>query len=243
MLSVADSSTARVLVVDDEPDLLNLVAHGARSDGFVVDAVTNGHDAIALARRTQPAVVVLDFMLPDMLGTAVCAALRHDPAVFDVSVLMLTARGGEADRIEGLEAGADDYVVKPFSLRELVLRIRALARRTRDARLLRRETGRVQVLRWRGLEVDTVGRRVSCEGEPLAVRPLELALLVALLARPGVARSRAELLAEVWGIEGDTDTRTVDTHVRRLRERLGPFGEAIETVQRFGYRWAAEEGG
>jgi two-component system phosphate regulon response regulator PhoB len=225
----------RVLVVDDEDDLRNLVAFNVRSAGFVVDSAGTGQGALAAVRAARPSVVVLDLMLPDMLGTAVCAAIRHDPNLSDVGILMLTARGGDYDRIQGLEAGADDYVVKPFNVRELVLRVRALAKRSRNARLAR--ATRPKVYRWRGLEVEVARHRVAIDGVPLALRPLEFKLLATLLAAPGTIFSRADLMRDVWGTDEESDSRTVDTHVRRLRERLGEYGRALETVHRFGYRW------
>jgi two-component system phosphate regulon response regulator PhoB len=230
----------RILVVDDEEDLRNLVAFNVRSAGFVVDAAGTGVAALAAVRAAKPAVIVLDLMLPDMLGTAVCAAIRHDPDLADVGILMLTARGGEYDRIQGLEAGADDYVVKPFNVRELVLRVRALAKRSKNARLAK--AIRPKVHRWRGLEVEIARHRVAIDGAPVALRPLEFKLLTTLLASPGTIFSRSDLMRLIWGTDEETDSRTVDTHVRRLRERLGAYGDALETVHRFGYRWREEDG-
>jgi two-component system, OmpR family, phosphate regulon response regulator PhoB len=239
--STAQSDEAdRVLVVEDEEDLRNLVAFNVRSAGFVVEGAATGALGLAAARATKPVVVVLDLMLPDMLGTAVCAAIRHDPELADVGILMLTARGGDYDRIQGLEAGADDYVVKPFNVRELVLRVRALAKRSRTARLAK--AARPKVYRWRGLEVEIARHRVVLDGAPLALRPLEFKLLATLLGAPGTIFSRAELMRLVWGTDEETDSRTVDTHVRRLRERLGACGDGLETVHRFGYRWQEETG-
>jgi DNA-binding response OmpR family regulator len=231
----------RVLVVDDEEDLRNLISFNVRSAGFVVDAAATGIAALTTARATRPAVIVLDLMLPDMLGTAVCSAIRHDPDLADVGILMLTARGGDYDRIEGLEAGADDYVVKPFNVRELVLRVRALAKRYRNARLAK--VSRPKVYRWRGLEVEVARHRVVLDGAPLSLRPLEFKLLATLLGSPGTLYSRSDLMRLVWGTEEESDSRTVDTHVRRLRERLGSYGHALETVHRFGYRWREDGGG
>ncbi len=231
----------RVLVVDDEEDLRNLVAFNVRGAGFVVDAAGTGMAALAAARATKPSVIVLDLMLPDMLGTAVCAAIRRDPELADIGILMLTARGGEYDRIQGLGAGADDYVVKPFNVRELVLRVRALAKRSRSAPRAAK-LARPQIYRWRGLEIEVARHRVVLDGHPLALRPLEFKLLATLLGSPGTIFSRADLMRLVWGAEEESDSRTVDTHVRRLRERLGNYGDALETVHRFGYRWK-EEGG
>jgi two-component system phosphate regulon response regulator PhoB len=154
----------------------------------------------------------------------------------DIGVLMLTARGDEYDRVLGFEVGADDYVVKPFSVRELVLRVKALARRTSERRAARAAADEGRRLSWRGLSIDPLRHRVYADGAEVALRPLEYKLLAIFLERPGAVLPRAQLLEEVWGIRGDVNTRTVDTHVRRLRERLGPYGDAIETVYGFGYR-------
>ncbi len=226
----------RVLLVDDEPDLRQLVTFNLRGAGFEVDAVGSGQAGLALAAKTRPAVIVLDLMLPDVSGTEVCRQLRADPVLGDVAVLMLTARGDEYDRVLGFEMGADDYVVKPFNVRELVMRVRALARRTAERRAARAITGRDPKLRWKGLEVDPVRHHVFLDGGELQLRPLEFKLIQLLLEHPGRVFTRAELLEEVWGISGEANTRTVDTHVRRLRERLGPYGEVVETVHGFGYR-------
>jgi two-component system phosphate regulon response regulator PhoB len=234
-ISARPSEAVRVLVVDDEEDLRNLVSFNVRNAGFEVDSAGCGLDALALARAHKPSVIVLDLMLPDMLGTAVCAAVRHDPELADVGILMLTARGGEYDRIQGLEAGADDYVVKPFNVRELVLRVRALAKRSRSA--LSAKEPAPKVLRWQGLEIELERHRVTVDGTVQALRPLEYKLLVTFLTSSGRILSRADLMRLVWATEEATDSRTVDTHVRRLRERLGPYGHALETVHRFGYRW------
>jgi len=226
----------RILIVDDEPDLRQLVTFNLREAGFEVDAVGSGQAGLALAARVRPAVVVLDLMLPDLPGTEICRQLRADPVLADSGILMLTARGDEYDRLVGFEAGADDYVVKPFSVRELVLRVRALARRIAERRAARSTIGSDLKLRRAGLELDPIRHRVFVDGEELALRPLEFKLIHLLLEHPGRVFTRAQLLEEVWGITGEVGTRTVDTHVRRLRERLGSCGEAVETVHGFGYR-------
>jgi two-component system phosphate regulon response regulator PhoB len=226
----------RILLVDDEPDLRQLVTFNLRDAGFEVDAVGSGQAGLALAAKTRPAVIVLDLMLPDVSGTEVCRQLRADPVLGDVAVLMLTARGDEYDRVLGFEMGADDYVVKPFNVRELVMRVRALARRTAERRAARAMTGEDRKLRWKGLEVDPVRHRVFLDGAEQQLRPLEFRLIQVLLEHPGRVFTRAQLLEEVWGISGEASTRTVDTHVRRLRERLGAYGEVVETVHGFGYR-------
>lgn len=226
----------RVLLVDDEPDLRELLLFNLSEAGFDPEAVPTGEAGIVAALRERPAVAILDVMLPDLPGTEVCRRLRSEPILDEIGILMLTARGDEADRVLGFEAGADDYVVKPFSVRELVLRVRALARRTRERAEARREADAGQRLAVGGLVIDPVRHRVFAGGEELRLRPLEYKLLTLLLEHPGVVYSRAELLEEVWGIRGDVGTRTVDTHVRRLREKLGAHGDAVETIHGFGYR-------
>ena len=226
----------RVLIVDDEPDLQRLVLFNLREAGFEAEAVGTGRDGLAKARELNPQVVVLDLMLPDIPGIEVCRQLRADPQLADIAILMLTARGDEYERVLGFEVGADDYVVKPFSVRELVMRIKALARRTSERRAARATTGSDRKLRWKGLELDPVRHRVFIEGTELQLRPLEFKLIQVLLEHPGRVFTRGQLLEEVWGISGEASSRTVDTHVRRLRERLGVHGEAVETVHGFGYR-------
>jgi two-component system, OmpR family, phosphate regulon response regulator PhoB len=225
-----------VLVVDDEEDIRRLVTFNLEEAGFRVEAVETGGGALSAATRLKPGVVVLDLMLPDISGTEVCRRLRADAELADAAVLMLTARGDEYDRVLGFEIGADDYVVKPFSVRELVMRVKGLAGRARERRLARGASDEGQRLVWRGLEIDPVRHRVTIDGEELALRPLEYKLLAIFIEHPGRVFSRTELLQEVWGISPETNTRTVDTHIRRLRERLGAYSEAIDTVHGFGYR-------
>ena len=239
MPAPAPASQERILIVDDEPDLRKLVTFNLREAGFEVDAVGSGQAGLALAGKTQPAVIILDLMLPDVPGTEVCRQLRSDAVLGDTAVLMLTARGDEYDRLLGFEVGADDYVVKPFSVRELVMRVRALARRTAERRAARATIagkGNELRLRWKGLELDPARHRVTVDEIELSLRPLEFKLIQVLLEHPGRVFTRGQLLEEVWGISGEASSRTVDTHVRRLRERLGIYGDAVETVHGFGYR-------
>jgi two-component system, OmpR family, phosphate regulon response regulator PhoB len=226
----------RVLLVDDEPDLLQLLAFNLGEAGFSVEAVGTAAAGLEAAARQKPTVLLLDLMLPDLPGTEVCRRIRADPHLGDVAILMLTARGDEYDRVLGFEVGADDYVIKPFSVRELVMRVKALARRAHERVQAQARVDMGRRLAWRGLSIDPVRHRVFADGEELSLRPLEYKLLAMLLEHPGRVFSRGELLEEVWGITADVTTRTVDTHVRRLRERLGPYGEAVETVHGFGYR-------
>jgi two-component system phosphate regulon response regulator PhoB len=226
----------RVLVVEDEEDLQRLLVFNLRAEGFIAEGAGTGQDAIALATTLVPHVVVLDWMLPDILGTAVCSALRAREETHDAGVLMLTARTSERDRIEGLESGVDDYVAKPFSVREVVLRVRTLARKARDVREAKAAAARVYCVRQGAVELDLTTQRVSAAGHDVQLRPLEFKLLATLVTHAGRTLGRAELLDLVWGLGPDSDTRTIDTHVRRLREKLGESGSLIETVHGSGYR-------
>ena len=229
----------RVLVVDDEPDVCRLLTFSLEQAGFEAKSVATGSDALLSIGRHPPAVVVLDVGLPDLSGVEVCRRLRADPEAGDIGIIMLTALGERQDRIVGLEAGADDYVVKPFDVHEIVLRVRALARRMSerdDARTgAAPPAGSSGVLRSGGLTLDPVTHELRGDGQPLSVRPLEFKLLATLLAEPGRVFTREELLRQVWEIEHGS-VRTVDVHVRRLRLNLGEWADRIETVPGFGYR-------
>ncbi|MCK6549038.1 response regulator transcription factor [Myxococcota bacterium] len=231
----AQGQAETVLVVEDEADFRELVAFKLRESGFVVEAAGTAREGLAAARRLHPSVVILDVMLPDQPGTEIVKQLRGDPHLKDVSILMLTAKGEEIDRVVGFELGADDYVVKPCSVRELMLRVRALARRTSDRRTT--PPDEVRPLAVDGLEIDPAAHKALVHGTELALTPIEFKLLLLLASNPGRAYSRERLLGEVWGITAEVTTRTVDTHVKRLREKLGPLGELIETVRGVGYRF------
>jgi two-component system phosphate regulon response regulator PhoB len=206
---MTDHDMSRVLVVDDEADLRDLVAFNLRQAGFAVETAGTGQCALDSARASHPAVVVLDLTLPDMLGTAVCAALREEPELLDVGILMFTACGTEDERITGLA----------------------------HSRIARQVLNKPKTHRWNGIEIDMNRHRVTVDNVPLSLRRLEFKLLATLLPAAGTIFSRADLMRIIWGVEGQSDSRTVDTHVRRLRERLGGYGEAIETVVGLGYRW------
>jgi len=227
----------RVLIVEDEPDVARLLAFNLEQAGFAVQVAATVAAALAKARERRPEVVVLDLMLPDGSGHDVCRALRSAHETADVGVLMLTARGDPEDRILGLEAGADDYVVKPFVVREVVLRVNALAARIAELRTATgAPAGAPSLLRCGEIELDVTGHVVRAGGREVQLRPLEFKLLALLAQHPGRVYSREELLAEVWGLRGDLNTRTVDVHVRRLRMNLGDAADTIETVHGFGYR-------
>jgi two-component system phosphate regulon response regulator PhoB len=225
---------ARVLIVDDEADLRRLLSFNLEAAGFRATTAATANEALVVAEQARPTVVLLDLMLPDLPGTEVCRRLRAHPQLSDVGILVLTARNDDYDRIVGFELGADDYVVKPFNVRELVLRVRALARRVGERSAARAAPEAGSVLAWRALRVDTGRHRVTADDVELNLRPLEYRLLLALLQAGGAVLSRDQLIDAVWGSE--VNERTVDTHVKRLRQRLGEHGDCIETVFGFGYR-------
>lgn len=219
-----------ILIVEDEPDLRELVVHHVQSAGLTAVATGSGAEALRLAAQHNPDLVLLDLMLPDLQGVEVCRRLRAEPATAQVPIIMLTARTAEADRVAGFEAGADDYVPKPFSTRELMLRIRAVLRRRTKAE----PTGE-GILAAGGVEVDQARHLVKVHGEEVKLTALEFRLLATLIQRRGRVQTRQVLLQDVWDMNPDLQTRTVDTHVKRLRERLGPAGDCIETVRGVGY--------
>ncbi|NOY94108.1 MAG: response regulator [Deltaproteobacteria bacterium] len=223
---------ARILVVEDEIDLADLVAFNLRQAGHEVITAGKGTTALAEVQRSRPDLVLLDVMLPDISGIEVCRRLRREAATANLPVLMLTAKGSEVDRVVGFEVGADDYVVKPFSPRELVLRVEAILRRARGDQA----PAQGQVLALGRLLIDEPAHRVLVDGEEVPLTALEFRLLLDLATRRGRVQSRDALLERVWGYSMGTETRTVDTHVKRLREKLGAASESIETVRGVGYR-------
>jgi two-component system phosphate regulon response regulator PhoB len=226
----------RVLLVEDEPDVARLLVFNLEQAGYEVTHVERGLEALARARAEQPVVCVLDVMLPDMTGFDVCRRLRALDETADIGVLMLTARGDPDDRITGLEVGADDYVVKPFIVREVILRVTALASRIAERKQRQALPPATSTIKLGPLTIDPVACEVSGDAGKLSLRPLEYKLLVTLASAPGRVFSREDLLAEVWDIHGAVSTRTVDVHVRRLRASLGDAADVIETVHGFGYR-------
>lgn len=226
----------RVVIIEDERDVARLLEFNLRSAGFEVVSAGTGAEGLAAVQANVPDVVILDLMLPDASGYDICKQLRSDPKVGDVGVLMLTAKGEAEDRILGLEVGADDYVVKPFVVREVVLRVTALANRLAERRARPAAGDPNKVLTVGPIELDPVTHDVRIGGVPTQLRPLEYKLLQLLVGDPGRVFSREELLEQVWEMRGDINTRTVDVHVRRLRVSLGPAADVIETVHGFGYR-------
>lgn len=243
IMEASKSSTApRVLVVEDEPDIAALIAYQLTREGFRVETAGTGTEALDSVDREIPDLVILDRMLPGLSGDEILQRLRTDPTTANVPVLVLTAKREQEDRIEGLELGADDYLTKPFSPRELALRAQAILRRVQEAGIV--SGGRV--LKAGPIRLDTEAHRASVDAEELSLTPTEFRLLQALMERRGRTQSRKQLLEKAWDVEsGVSDriqTRTVDMHVRRLRGKLEERGEWIQTVRGFGYRLKVPEG-
>lgn len=224
----------RVLVVEDDPDIVELLDHYLSKDGWTVESAGDGKEGWRRALASPYDLLILDLQLPELDGLSLCAELRRDPRTRDRPIVMLTARGDEADRIVGLEVGADDYVVKPFSPKELLARVRALLRRADR----QHEAG--DVLSFDQLRLDPARHTVKWAGESVYLTAKEFALLEALLAARGRVLSRQTLLEQVWGYSYAEGTRTVDVHVRRLREKLPGLAPCIVTVKSLGYRLSQE---
>ena len=224
----------KILVVDDEPDALEVLGFKLREAGYTPIFARDGTRALAIARTEHPDLIVLDLMLPEVDGLEVCKILRRDASTASIPVIMLTARAAEMDRVLGLELGADDYVTKPFSPRELVIRIRKQLSRSRTGD----EKG--SHLRIGELQIDVPRHVVSVSAKVITLTATEFRLLEILGRRRGRVQSRDRLLQDVWGYENPIDSRTVDTHMRRLREKLGDAAEQLETVRGVGYRFAVE---
>jgi DNA-binding response OmpR family regulator len=222
---------AKILVVDDEPEAVELLEFNLRKAGFEVITAMDGARAIRQARSGFPNLIVLDLMLPEIDGLEVCKMLRRDPATARIPIIMLTAKAAEVDRIVGLELGADDYVTKPFSPRELVLRVNKVLQRGQH------EPAQADVFKFKDLVIDTPRHVVKWRGKPVELTKTEFKLLAVLTQRRGRVQSREQLLRDVWEYNSMVDTRTVDTHMRRLRDKLGPAARYLDTVRGVGYRF------
>ena len=226
--------SALILVVDDERDLVNTLQYNLEREGFQTRTALTGNEALEQATlEPLPDLILLDIMLPDQSGMDVCRELRRSERTARIPVVMLTAKGEEIDRVVGFEVGADDYVVKPFSVRELLLRIKAVLRRTEPP-----PPKSTEVL-FGHLRIDPEAHRVWVDEDEVTLTALEFKLLSTLLARRGRVQSREQLLDDVWGIQAAVTTRTVDTHVKRLRQKLGPAAGYIETLRGVGYRFSS----
>jgi two-component system, OmpR family, phosphate regulon response regulator PhoB len=226
----------KILIVEDEIDVAELLAHHLRKEGFAVEIIDNGRVALNWLKSERPALIILDLMLPELSGLDLCRIVKSNPGTEGVPIVMLSARIEEIDRVLGFELGADDYVVKPFSPRELVLRIRAILRRMSQDK----EPGE-QLLRVGELVLDRSRHEVRAADRVIDCTATEFKLLAILMEREGRVQERDRLLSDVWGYDSVIDTRTVDTHMRRLRDKLGSHGRYIETIRGFGYRLAPQK--
>ncbi|MGH7475084.1 MAG: response regulator [Longimicrobiales bacterium] len=234
-----DGAAAQVLVVEDERDIAALVAYHLAKEGYAVRTAAGGPEALQAVLHERPDLLVLDLMLPGYSGYELMSELRRREDTSEIPIVVLTARREEADRIRGLELGADDYLTKPFSPQELVLRVGAVLRRARSAPV----AGAARVLRGGPIVLDLSAMRVTVDGAPIDLTPTEYRLLRTLLERRGRVQSRQQLLESAWDIHVRIETRTVDMHVQRLRSKLGAGGEWLETVRGFGYRFRSRDEG
>jgi phosphate regulon transcriptional regulator PhoB len=224
--------TDTILIVDDEQDVSDLLVYNLQKAGYKTVTARDGNVALQKARDEVPSLIVLDLMLPQMEGTEVCRHLKADSKTAHIPIIMLTAKAEEVDRVVGLELGADDYVTKPFSPREIALRVKSVLRRSSG------KTTPAEILKFGDLTIDIAKHEVTLKDKVVDLTATEFKLLATLLERRGRVQSRDRLLTDVWGYEGDVDTRTVDTHMRRLREKLGKASDYVETVRGVGYRFA-----
>jgi len=235
-------AVSRILVVEDEPDIAALIAYQLTREGFRVETAGTGPEALQSVARDIPDLVVLDRMLPGVSGDEILQRLKDEPGTSSIPVLVLTAKREQEDRIKGFELGADDYLTKPFSPRELVLRVQAILRRVQEAGV----TAGGRILKAGPVRMDLGSHQVSLGGEELNLTPTEFRLLQALMERRGRTQSRKQLLEKAWDVEPGASeriqTRTVDMHVRRLRSKLGETGDWIETIRGFGYRMKVPDG-
>lgn len=224
----------KIIIVEDERDLAELMAFNLENEGFTALFALDGKSGLDLIRREHPDLVVLDLMLPEISGTELCKILRKNEQTASLPVIMVTAKGEEIDKVVGFEVGADDYMVKPFSARELLLRIKAVLRRASPDSPSSRVTTAGPVM------IDSTRHTVTVDGEEAPLTLTEFKLLQTLAERVGRTQSREQLLSTVWGYSSDADSRTVDTHITRLRGKLGSAGDMIKTVRGFGYKMEIE---
>lgn len=229
---MAEEKAKRILVVDDEADVTDLVAYHLRAKGYEVQALNDSTGSVGVARSFLPDLVILDVMMPDVNGLQICRMLRADPTLGAVPVIFLTAKAEEGDRIQGLETGGDDYVCKPFSPKELVLRVQSILRRATET------VGGAKKLQVGEIVIDVERHEARVHGALVELTATEFKLLRLLMERRGRVQTREHLLVNVWNYETEIETRTVDTHVRRLREKLGSEADWIETIRGVGYRMA-----
>lgn len=233
MLAFSPMAGERILLIEDEPDIAEVLQYNLQKEGFQVELASRGDAGLEAVRRDSPDLILLDLMLPGLDGLELTRLLKRDPASAYLPIVMLTARSEEVDRIVGLELGADDYISKPFSPREVVLRVKAVLRRLQPEPA---DGAAGETLRVGGIELDVSGHQLRLGGEEVPLTATEFRLLRLLMERSGRVQTRGQLLSDVWGYVEDVDSRTVDTHIRRLRRKLGPEADRIETVIGVGYR-------
>ena len=221
----------KVFIVEDEPDLRDTLKFNLENEGFSVEAFSNGEDFLSSVDKNKPNLVILDLMLPGLSGLDVCRKLRSNDNYDGIGIVMLTAKSEEIDRIVGFELGADDYVTKPFSVRELILRVKVLLKKRTD------DGANEQILEFGPILMNLEAHEVSIDGKIVNLTALEFKLLKHLLKRKGRVQTRDQLLGDVWGYSSEVTTRTVDTHIKRLREKLGEPGDLIQTIRGVGYRF------
>ena len=227
----------KILIVEDDKNIAKLVRYNLEKAGYDCEVVITGEEAFGVLQQDQIHLIILDIMLPKMDGFSVCKQIRQDPRYENIPVIMLTAKGEEVDRVVGFELGADDYIVKPFSPRELALRVKAILKRGSPKKEAPKD-----ILEAEGIKVDIPRHKVMVSGKEVKLTSMEFKLLFTLLSRRGRVQSRDRLLNDVWDLDADVTTRTIDTHVKRLRQKLGRVvGKFIETVRGYGYRFKDEE--
>jgi len=225
----------KILVIEDDKHISKLIRYNLEKSGYDCIVVDDGEEVLGILGKQGVDLIILDIMLPKMDGFEVCRLIKQDTKLKNIPIIMLTAKGEEVDRIVGLELGADDYVVKPFSPRELMLRIKAILRRGKP------EESQKDIIKRGVLIIDVPKHRVTVNNKEIELTPIEFKLLVTLIERKGRVQSRDRLLTDVWSIDAEIYTRTVDTHIKRLREKLGKVGDSIETVRGLGYRFKEED--
>ncbi|HUJ43522.1 MAG TPA: response regulator transcription factor [Opitutaceae bacterium] len=230
---MSDHKSKKILIVDDEPDVVDLVSYHLKARGYQVQTVLDPNSSIGTARSYSPDLVILDIMMPDLNGIQICRILRADSKLKNVPIVFLTAKGEEADRITGFETGCDDYICKPFSIKELILRVQSILHRVSQG-----ASDDKRILQIGQIVLDIECHKVTVQGRPIELTATEFKLLRLLIERRGRVHTREHLLINVWNYETEIETRTVDTHIRRLREKLGPEADWIETVRGVGYRMA-----
>ena len=221
----------KIYIVEDEPDLRDALAYNFENEGFKVKTFADGESSLEAINTNKPDLLILDIMLPGMSGLDVCREIRSKQSLSDIAVIMLTAKGEEIDRIVGFELGADDYVTKPFSVRELILRVKVILKKQSEI------NSNESAIEYGPIIMDLDAHNVSVEGAEITLTALEFKLLKHLLTRKGRVQTRDQLLGDVWGYSSEVTTRTVDTHIKRLREKLGVTGNLIQTIRGVGYRF------